>query len=34
MGFPGPLTGAEVEVAGARLRSATTMVTAALAGNT
>ena len=32
MGFPGPLTGAEVEVAGGRLRSATAMVTAALAG--
>jgi DNA-binding IclR family transcriptional regulator len=34
MGFPGPLTGAEVEVAGERLRSATAMVTAALAGST
>jgi DNA-binding IclR family transcriptional regulator len=34
MGFPGPLTGAEVEAAGGRLRSATAMVTAALAGNT
>ena len=33
MGFPGPLTGAEVEVAGGRLRSATAMVTAALAGD-
>jgi hypothetical protein len=34
MGFPGPLTGAEVQVAGERLRSATAMVTAALAGST
>jgi hypothetical protein len=34
MGFPGPLTGSEVEVAGERLRSATAMVTAALAGST
>ncbi len=33
MGFPGPLTGAEVEVAGERLRSATAMVSAALAGS-
>jgi DNA-binding IclR family transcriptional regulator len=33
MGFPGPLTGAEVEVAGRRLQSATAMVTAALAGS-
>jgi hypothetical protein len=32
MGFPGPLTGAAVEVAGGRLQSATTKVTAALAG--
>ncbi len=33
MGFPGPLTGAEVEAAGSRLQSATATVTAALAGN-
>jgi len=33
MGFPGPLTGAEVDVAGDRLRSATAVVTAALAGS-
>ena len=33
MGFPGLLTGAEVEVAGGRLQSATAMVTAALAGS-
>jgi DNA-binding IclR family transcriptional regulator len=33
MGFPGPLTGTEVEAAGRRLQSATSMVTAALAGN-
>ena len=33
MGFPGPLTGTEVEAAGGRLRSATAMVTAALAGS-
>jgi DNA-binding IclR family transcriptional regulator len=33
MGFPGPLTGAEVEVAGEQLRSATAKVTAALAGS-
>jgi hypothetical protein len=32
MGFPGPLTGSEVEAAGRRLQSATSMVTAALAG--
>jgi DNA-binding IclR family transcriptional regulator len=32
MGFPGPLTGAEIEVAGGRLQSATATVTAALAG--
>jgi len=33
MGFPGPLSGAEIEAAGDRLQSATAMVTAALAGN-
>ena len=33
MGFPGPLTGTEVEAAGLRLRAATATVTAALAGN-
>jgi DNA-binding IclR family transcriptional regulator len=32
MGFPGPLTGTEVEAVGRRLASATTTVTAALAG--
>jgi DNA-binding IclR family transcriptional regulator len=33
MGFPGPLTGAEIEAAGSRLQSATATVTAALGGN-
>ena len=33
MGFPGPLTGAEIEAVGGRLRSATGTVTAALAGS-
>jgi len=33
MGFPGPLTGAEIEAAGNRLQAATARVTAALAGN-
>jgi DNA-binding IclR family transcriptional regulator len=32
MGFPGPLTGAEIEAAGGQLESATATVTAALAG--
>jgi DNA-binding IclR family transcriptional regulator len=32
MGFPGTLTGAEIEAAGGRLRAATTTVTVALAG--
>jgi DNA-binding IclR family transcriptional regulator len=34
MGFPGPLTGAEVEVTGRRLKAATATVTAALAPST
>jgi hypothetical protein len=32
MGFPGPLTGSEIEATGRRLESATATVTAALAG--